>query len=153
MRWIRTVLLHVIVWLTSAAVVFAGLPQLQCRCPSSAIQPAPAAPAAAKCCCCGLAAAEDDDETPPSCCHPSESPKKESNEPAFRATDCEKALVQPHDVTGLNSDKGFQPTNVDTSSISAVLNIGSEVSTVSTQTDVASPPPRNLQLVLQHFLI
>jgi hypothetical protein len=152
MRWIRTALLHVIVWLTSSAVVIAGLPNVQCRCPSSGTKPASSAPAA-KCCCCGVAAADNDDGTPPSCCHPSQTPTKESNEPAFRATDCEKAIVQPHDVTGLNSDKGFQPTNVDASSITALLNIGSEASTVSRQADVAAPPPRNLQLVLQHFLI
>jgi len=100
-----------------------------------------------------MAVAENDGETPPSCCHPSDTPAKESNEPAFRATDCEKAIVLPHDVTGLKSDKGFQPTNVDVSSVTAVLSVGNDLTTASAQADVAAPPPRNLQLVLQHFLI
>jgi hypothetical protein len=101
-----------------------------------------------------MAVADNDDGTPPSCCHSSATPTKESNEPAFRATDCEKAIVLPHDAAGLNnSDKGCQPTNVDATPFTIVTCIHGNLSAVSAQADVAAPPPRNLQLVLQHFLI
>src|SRR5437870_1512874 len=95
MHWLRLILLHVVVWLTAAATLLAGIPQLQCRCPSGTVMPACPAPAAPASCCCCTDVAEDSDETPPSCCHPTPAQPGESTDPNIGRNACQKAVVEP----------------------------------------------------------
>jgi len=73
MRWLRRTLLALVVWLTAAMAVVAGMPHWVCACPAPE-QPAtsPPKPPAARTCCCGdgrcLVGRDADSAEPPACC-------------------------------------------------------------------------------------
>src|SRR6516162_105432 len=64
---LKRMLLVCFTWLTAAATLFAGLPQVACLCPSTSEQTACATPApSASSCCCGHSGSCDSGA---SCCH------------------------------------------------------------------------------------
>jgi|GEM_PF-6339520 len=154
MRWLRKALLHSLVWLTAAATLLAGTPQLQCRCPSGGAKAAcVVSPVAVDACCC-CSKAPDDQDPPPSCCHAPQLPQNDGNGTAFRHDGCQKALVQPPDVTA-------QRTSIDgptlgSGTVAALVHLSSAANPPAKSSIVdlpPLPPPIDWQLVLQHFVI
>lgn len=148
MRRLRKALLHLSVWLTAAGTLVAGVPHLQCRCPGGLVQPVDSP----SCCCC-VAAAEAED-APPSCCQKPPASKDQATGPTFRHDECQKALVLPPDATVQRAEVEFQQLSVELGVVMdrTTNEVGAPIDSVHVDMPPL-PPPIDLHLVLQHFVI
>jgi hypothetical protein len=153
MRKLRAVLVHCVVWLTAATTLLAGTPHLQCRCPNGLLKPVCFASVNVEaCCCCGVVQ-DQDDEAPPSCCQSTHAKATEAAGATFRPSGCQKTLVEPHSATWHRTAWAEPQQTVNIwayADFSAVMIVRAVNSTTLTYT---LPPPLDLHLVLQHFVI
>ena len=151
MRRLRKVLLHSFVWLTAASTLLAGTPQVQCACAGPVKALGSASAGDEPCCCC--TAKPNDESVPPSCCHPSSAPKDDLAGPTIRQNECRKVLVRPAAATVQRTTAPCLPL-----ATLAQFALPNFVDATVAQgnfftTDLPLPPPVDVHLVLQHFLI
>ena len=153
MAWLRKALLHSIVWLTVAATVLAGTPQVRCCCSSGAMKAICLAPVDVEkpCCCC--VAVADEEETRPSCCQ-EPATTDEATGPVLGHDSCHKTLIQPADATAQRGNVEVQQfANQFVAEFDYLVSICTKISHSRGAASPRLPPPIDLQLVLQHFLI
>jgi hypothetical protein len=151
MRWLRTILSQLFVYLTAAATILAGTPMVQCACPRGSMKAARLAPAPEKCCCCSK---DSRQQNPlPSCCQQLQTPEDDGNSPAYRHDGCQKIVVQPHDAAAPKVDGNFHDITANIVSGDVAAHEDSIPIHSATIDAPPSPPPIDLQLVLQHFVI
>jgi hypothetical protein len=185
---IRRTALVALVWLTAASTLLAGLPQLECLCPSGQCTTSPQGPApreGGRCCCGSCCAAGQGGEKPPkrmSCCSQNDTEQQtkpaspESKAAAGRRADsagqgkpgpeqarlqrpgCTAQLVQPEAFTSASANPDAD------GSLGPVLAAALPVCLCPPVSPGAAagrtcwlayciPPPTDLVIALQHFLI
>src|SRR5262245_41891952 len=101
MRLLRTVLLHFLVWLTSATTLVAGTPLLLCACPQDRIKtPNPTTNSTAVCCCCRVV----EKPTQTTCCKEKSKSTDDDGTPSVRPQGCRKNLVEPRSASAARAD-------------------------------------------------
>jgi hypothetical protein len=173
MRRLRRLSLTLLVWLTAAATLVAGTPRLVCTCPNGRVKPYCFGSADSKtgCCCggecCGNACGphrrnhpEQPVTTPAccghcSCCGSSAAPQKSG--PLVSSRCCARSTARPDPSTIPSSDRGVAKA---TSSVLLLTPGGSPhrhpdpvAADFRQRPDHQRPPPTDLVIAFQHFLI
>ena len=152
MRRLRRALVHTFVWLTAATTLVAGTPQVQCGCAVAAMPAQNATVGEEPCCCCVPKPAVD--TVSRSCCHSMSASKDDFAGPTIRSNECQKIVVQPADAAVQRTSAecqhsaviaGFTATNFSTATVVQVGAVNVDLPPL--------PPPIDVHLVLQHFVI
>jgi hypothetical protein len=164
---LRRTLLAVLVWLTAATTLVAGVPHFDCLCPNGDRKPfclGLASKATSCCCggaCCGTGGGASCCQAQASCCshHKATSAKRPSNKHyQIGRTGCQRSLVltlcaavTPGRPT---TDEGFPALRLAAVPAPAVLSVLPIRGTwLLTWRHYRLPPPPDLIVTLQHFLI
>jgi hypothetical protein len=175
MRWLRKTFLSALVWLTAATTLVAGAPHFTCRCPDGRVKLFCLGSAFKKsgcccngeCCCakagtacrCTKTSAPDPKPVKASCCcgrHGEPAPKvRAQTGGSFTASCCTKTLVQPD----LSTFQYPEEPALKDATLAVLLApqppvIGAAPSEPCFfRLEHQRPPPTDLVIALQHFLI
>jgi hypothetical protein len=161
-------------WLTAVMTLVAGLPHFQCQCPNGAIKPfCFGVFCSSSACCCGNGSSGGPKDSrrnarpvagrkgrPACCCGRTNSlakPKDSGGPPCVDGKGCQKSLTQqqqfaPTTPTKIVHDPGAADPALCTSAALALLASARTPDEVS-RLHFADPPPPDLVIVLQRFLI
>jgi hypothetical protein len=162
------------VWLTAITTLVAGLPYFQCQCPNGSIKPSciGAFCSSSGCCCgdvcsggrkdsrCNSRAIPVRKGRPASCCAYANSrptSKHSDGSPRVEGRGCQKSLAQqqqlaPSAATKIVHDGGAADPAVLTSTIPTPLG-SARTGAQMNGLHLAAPPPHDLVILLQRFLI
>jgi hypothetical protein len=149
MHNLRKLGLVTLVWLTAAAMLFAGVPYLACRCPESRQS---VRPGSASCCCCAGAVSPGQKH---SCCQQTESRAVPRTAVSSNQATCIKSFV-PADAVCLSPVQN-RSVVVSCLSLTAQIVPGSRLGSTESgsvfPTYAGCSPPADLVTLLQHLLI
>jgi hypothetical protein len=174
MRRLRKTSLAALVWLTAAMTLVAGTPHFTCRCPSGRVKPFCLGSALkqsgcccnGECCCasaaaggCGNTSASDAKPVEASgCCgrHDGPAPKVPAQAGgSFTASCCTKTLVRP----GVSTSQHPEKPVLNSAALAVLLALQPPVSWAAPaepcffRPEHQRPPPTDLVIALQHFLL